>query len=104
MTCRTGDGSATGGAAFGEQLSEAIGAVWLLVATGEPLAGQAGVTVGARETLAVPRLTLVGHSAGGDDLGGRGRGGVLDGAVVIGAVVMIGGGGGGVGQVVTVTA
>ena len=73
---RTCDWPRAGGAALGEQLSEAVGAVGLLIATGEPLAGQARVAVGAREALAVPRLLLVGHAAGGDDLaegGGSGQ-------------------------------
>ena len=70
----TGDGPCAGGAAFGEELAVAVGAVGLLIATGEPLAGQARVAVGARETLAVPRLLLVRHAARRDDLPGeRGR-------------------------------
>lgn len=64
----TGDGAGAGRAALGEQLPEAVGAVGLLVAAGEALAGQAGVAVGAGEALAVPRLLLVRHAAGRDDL------------------------------------
>lgn len=58
----------TGGASLGEQLSEALGTVRLLVAAGEALPGQGHLTVGAGETLAVPRFVLVGHTAAGDDL------------------------------------
>jgi len=57
-----------GGAALGEQLAEAICAVGLLVARGEPLAGQRGVAVSAREALPVPGLVLVRHAARRDDL------------------------------------
>lgn len=58
----------TGGASLGEQLSEALGTVRLLVAAGEALPGQGHLTVGAGEALAVPRFVLVGHTAAGDDL------------------------------------
>lgn len=63
-----GDGLVAGEAAFREQLAEALGAVGLLVAAGEALAGQALLAVGAGEALPVPRLVLVGHAAAGDDL------------------------------------
>lgn len=58
----------TGGASLGEQLSEALGTVRLLVAAGEALPGQGHLTVGAGEALTVPWFVLVGHTAAGDDL------------------------------------
>lgn len=68
LTC---DWLDTGGASLGEQLSEALGTVRLLVAAGEALPGQGHLTVGAGEALAVPRFVLVGHTAAGDDLLGE---------------------------------
>lgn len=56
------------GAALREQLPEALGAVRLLVPRGEPLSGERGVAVGAREALAMPRLVLVRHTALSDYL------------------------------------
>lgn len=53
------DGLGAGRAALGEQFAEALGAVGLLVARREPLAGQRRIAVRAREALAVPRLVLV---------------------------------------------
>lgn len=67
-TTDSGNWLDTGGASLGEQLSEALGTVRLLVAAGEALAGQRHLAVGAREALAVPRFVLVGHTAAGDDL------------------------------------
>lgn len=69
----TGDRLGAGRAALGEQLAEAVGAVRLLVATGEPLAGQRRRAVGAREALPMPRLALVRYAAGRDDLQTRTR-------------------------------
>lgn len=64
----TGDRLGAGRAPLGEQFSEALGAVGLLVARGEPLSGQRRVAVRAGEALAVPRLVLVCHAALRDDL------------------------------------
>lgn len=57
-----------GRAPLSEELSEALGAVGLLVTRCEALARQRRVAVGAREALAVPRLVLVRHAALRDDL------------------------------------
>lgn len=62
------DRLATAGASLGEQLAEAVSAVGLLVAGGEPLPGQREAAVGAGEALAVPRLVLVGHPSARDYL------------------------------------
>ena len=59
---------AAGSASLAEQLPEAVGAVRLVVPGGEPLAGQGLLTVGAGETLPVPGVVPVGHSALGDHL------------------------------------
>lgn len=64
----TGDGLGAGGAAFGEQLAEALGAVRLLVLGRESLAGERLVAVGAREALAMPRVVLVSHASRRDYL------------------------------------
>lgn len=63
-----GDRLGARGAPLGEEFSEALGAVGLLVTRREPLSRQRRVAVGAREALAVPRLVLVGHAALRDDL------------------------------------
>jgi len=62
------DGVGAGYAALGEQVAEAVGAVRLLVPRREALARQRGVAVGASEALAVPRLVLVRHATGRNDL------------------------------------
>lgn len=67
-TADTGDWLGTGGASLREQLAEAVGAVWLLVAAREALAGERHLAVGAGEALAVPRFVLVRYAAAGDDL------------------------------------
>lgn len=59
----TCDGLGARSAALGEQFPEALGAVGLLVARSEPLAGERRVAVRAREALAVPWLVLVRHAA-----------------------------------------
>lgn len=63
-----GDWSAASRASLGEQLAETLGAVRLVVARREALAGQRRVAVGAREAFAMPRLVLVCHTAARDDL------------------------------------
>lgn len=65
----TGDGLHTGGTSLGKQLSKALGAIWFVVAAGEPLPGQRGLAVTAGEAVTVPRFVLVGHTAAGDNLG-----------------------------------
>lgn len=55
-------------AALGKQLTETVGAVRLVVATGEPLSGQRRRTVGAGEALAMPRLAFIRDAARRDDL------------------------------------
>lgn len=65
----TSDWLHTGSAALGKELAEALGAVGLVVAAREPLAGQRGLAMAAGEAVAVPWLVLVGHAAAGDDLG-----------------------------------
>lgn len=67
-TADSGDWLYTSGTSLGEQLSEALGTVRLLVAAGETLPGQRHLTVGTGEALAVPRFVLVGHATAGDDL------------------------------------
>jgi len=62
------DGVLAGYAALGEELTEAVGTVGLLVAGGEALAGERSVAVSAREALTVPGLVLVGHAARRNDL------------------------------------
>lgn len=68
MSSLTSDGLGARGAPFREQLAEAFGAVWLLVAGGEPLSCERGVAVGASEAFAVPRLVLVRYASLRDDL------------------------------------
>ena len=57
-----------GGAPLAEELPEAVSTVGLVVPGGEPLASQGLLTVGAGETLPVPGVVPVGHSALGDHL------------------------------------
>lgn len=64
----TSDGLDARRATLGEEFSEALCAVRLLVARREALPGQRRVTVGAREALTVPWLVLVGHASLRDDL------------------------------------
>jgi len=64
----TSDGLPAGGAALGEEFSEALGAVWFFIAGREALSGERRVAVGAGEALAVPRLVLVSHATSCDDL------------------------------------
>jgi len=45
-----------------KEFAETVGAVWLLISGGESLSGQAGVAVGAAETLPMPRLIAVRHA------------------------------------------
>lgn len=63
-----GDRPAAGVAAFGEELTEAVGAVGLIVAAGEASACQTCLAVRASETLPMPWLVLVGHATAGDHL------------------------------------
>lgn len=67
-TADSGDWLYASGASLGEQLSEALGTVRLLVAAGETLSGQRHLTVGTGEALAVPWFVLVGHATASDDL------------------------------------
>lgn len=62
------DGLGAGSAPLGEEFSEALRAVRLLVTGCEPLSGQGGVAVGAGEALAVPGLVLVGYATLRNDL------------------------------------
>lgn len=64
----TGDRLGAGGAALGEELPEAVGAVGLVLPGGEPLPGQGLLAVCAGEALSVPRVVAVGHAALGDHL------------------------------------
>lgn len=57
-----------GGASLGEQFSETIGAIGLVVARRESLASQGIVTVATGEAVSVPRLVLVRYPTAGDDL------------------------------------
>ena len=68
MRCFTCNWFAAGSASLAEELPEAVGTVRLVVPGGEPLAGQGLLTVGAGETLPVPGIVPVGHSALGDHL------------------------------------
>lgn len=61
------------GTPFGEELAEAIGTVWFVVARCESLSRQGVVAIAARKTVSVPRLVLVRHAAAGDDLWQRMR-------------------------------
>lgn len=65
---RTGNWFAAGSASLGEELSKAVGTVWLLIAGSEALSRQRSATVGTSEALSVPRLVLVSHSSTCDDL------------------------------------
>jgi len=68
-TTNSGDGFGAGGAALGEEFTEAFGAVGFLVFGGEALTGQRLVAVGASEALAMPRVVLVRHASRRYDLG-----------------------------------
>lgn len=57
-----------GSAPLGKEVPEARGAVRLIVARGEFLTGQHGVTVGACEAVPMPRLVLEGDATGRHDL------------------------------------
>lgn len=57
-----------GSATLSKQLAEALGTVRLIIATGEPLAGQRRLAVGAGEAVTVPRFVLVRDATAGDDL------------------------------------
>ena len=57
-----------GCAPLAEELPEAVSAVGLVIPGCEPLASQGLLTVGAGETLPVPGVVPVGHSALGDHL------------------------------------
>ena len=58
-----------GGASLGEELGEALGAVWVLLPGGEPLPRQRLAAVGAGEALPVVSLVTVGDAAARDHLG-----------------------------------
>jgi len=58
-----GDWLGASRASLGKEFAETVGAVWLLISGGESLSGQAGVAVGAAETLPMPRLIAVCHAA-----------------------------------------
>ena len=64
----TGDGLGAGRAPLGEQLSETLGAVGLVVLGREPLSCKRLGAVCAREALFVPGLILVRHAARRDYL------------------------------------
>lgn len=64
----TADGRGAGGAFLGEQVAEAVEAVGEVVAGGEALAGQLHFAADADETVLVPRLVPVAHTASGDGL------------------------------------
>jgi hypothetical protein len=64
----TGDGLSTGGTPLGEELSETLCTVGLVIPGGEPLACQGLDTVGAGEALAMPRLVAVSNTTLGDHL------------------------------------
>lgn len=64
----TCDRFGAGGASLGEQFSETIGAIGLVVARRESLASQGIVTVATGEAVSVPRLVLVRYPTAGDDL------------------------------------
>lgn len=64
----TRDRFGAGGASLGEQFSETIGAIGLVVARRESLASQGIVTVATGEAVSVPRLVLVRYPTAGDDL------------------------------------
>jgi len=53
----------TGSTTLGEQLSEAVSTVRLIIPGSEPLSRQGLLTVGAGEALSVPGIASVGHSA-----------------------------------------
>jgi len=57
-----------GGASLGEELGEALGAVWVLLPGGEPLPRQRLAAVGAGEALPVVSLVTVGDAAARDHL------------------------------------
>ena len=59
----TGDGLRTANALLGELLREAVGTERFLIPGGKLLSDKHLVTAGARETLAVPRSSLVRYSA-----------------------------------------
>ena len=85
------DGFGAGRAALGEEVSEAGGAVGLVVLRGELLSGEHDVAVGAGEALAVPRLVLEGHAARRHDLlalGALGRELLLEAAHAVHVVVV----------------
>lgn len=65
---RTGDRLGASGAPLSEELAEALGAVWLVVARRESLSRQGIIAVAAGEAVSVPRLVLVCHASAGDDL------------------------------------
>ena len=75
LTC---DRLGAGGTPLGEELSEALGAVGLVVPGCEPLTGQRLDAVGAGEALPVPGLVAVGHTALSDDLNKKGLNQILD--------------------------
>lgn len=64
----TCDRFGAGGASLGEQFSETIGAIGLVVARRESLASQGIVTVATGEAVSVPRLVLIRYPTAGDDL------------------------------------
>ena len=58
----------TSSAAFGEQLSEAISAIRLLVATSEALSSKWDFAVSTDKAFAMPWIVLISNTSCGDDL------------------------------------
>jgi len=61
---KSGDGFGALEALFGEEFSEAVGAVRLFLFGGESLTGQRLLAVAAREAVAMVRIVFVRHAAG----------------------------------------
>lgn len=64
----TTDWGGAGGTFLGIQVAEAVEAVGKVITRGEALARQLLLTASAQETVLVPRLVMVRHTASGDGL------------------------------------
>lgn len=67
-SANAGNGLGTGSASLGEELSEALSTVRLLVSRRESLSSKGSAAIGTGEALAVPRVVAVSHATGGDYL------------------------------------
>lgn len=69
----TTDGGGAGGTFLGVQVAEAVEAVGKVITRGEALARQLLLTTSAQETVLMPGLVMVRHTASGDGLDREGR-------------------------------